>query len=215
MTRILKSVRLPRPERRRQLLDVARRVFAARGYEAASLEEIAEAAGVTRPVVYSHFGDKQSLFEAVVSEEIDRVEAVVSAAIADPGEPRELLERGLRAFFDYVREHPDGHAVLTRDAPVHLSHGGLGTMLDSLATRIAKVIEGANRRFGLDPSHVPAPLFAHALIGIGAHVGRWWREHPEMDLDTVTRHSTTMVWSGFGGLMEEASTRTREARRAR
>lgn len=193
--------RLPRAERRRQLLEVARGVFAARGYEAASLEVIAEAAGVSRPIVYSHFGDKQGLFEAVVSGEMARVQAVVTEAIGGPGEPRELLERGLRSFFRYVRGHPEGHAVLTRDAPVHLSHSGLGVMIDELASRITEVIAGAIRAIGRDPA--PAPIYAHTLIGLGVHVGRWWREHPEVSLDEVTQHTTALIWSGFGGLMAD------------
>ncbi len=193
--------RLPRAERRQQLVEVARAVFAARGFDAAALEEIAERAGVTRPILYSHFGDKQGLFEAVVDAEIARVAAVVTDAIAAPGPPREIVERGLRAFFAYVREHPEGHAVLTRDAPVHVSDAGLGTMLDGLAGRITDTIAAGIASFGLDPS--PAPIFANALIGIGAHVGRWWRENPEMSLDDITRHTTAFVWNGFEGLMRE------------
>jgi AcrR family transcriptional regulator len=195
------TARLPRAERRRQLIDVSRGVFAARGFEAATLEEIAEQAGISRPILYSHFGDKQGIFEAVVNDEIARVQAVVTEAIANPGPPREVLERGLRAFFGYVRENPDGHAVLTRDAPVHLSDSGLGVMLDGLASRVAEVIARAIRGLGLDPA--PAPIYANALIGLGAHVGRWWRDHPDVSLDTVTLHTTVFVWSGFGGMVAD------------
>jgi AcrR family transcriptional regulator len=195
------TARLPRAERRRQLIDVSRGVFAARGFEAATLEEIAEQAGISRPILYSHFGDKQGIIEAVVNDEIARVQAVVTEAIANPGPPREVLERGLRAFFGYVRENPDGHAVLTRDAPVHLSDSGLGVMLDGLASRVAEVIARAIRGLGLVPA--PAPIYANALIGLGAHVGRWWRDHPDVSLDTVTLHTTVFVWSGFGGMVAD------------
>ncbi len=189
---------MPRNQRRQQLIDISRGVFAERGYEAASLEEIAERAGISRPILYSHFGDKHGLFEAVVNEQIEKVERMVTEALASPGEPRELVERGMRAFFTYVREHPEGHAVLTRDAPVRTSDSGLGVMLDRLATNITLLIAEQIRAMGLDPS--PAPIFANALIGIGAHVGRWWRDHPEVPLDEVTSWSTDLVWSGFGGL---------------
>jgi AcrR family transcriptional regulator len=202
-----KNPRLPRAERRVQLLDVSRGVFAERGFEAATLEEIAERAGVSRPIVYGHFGDKQRLFEAVVSAEIARVEAAVGDALATPGEPRELLERGLRAFFAYVREHPEGHAVLTRDAPVHVSDAGLGVMLDGLAARIADPIARTIRGLGFDPA--PAPIYASALIGLGAHVGRWWRDHPEVSLEAITSHTTTLLWSGFGGMMNDPTVRAR------
>jgi AcrR family transcriptional regulator len=200
-----KNLRLPRAERRQQLLEISRGVFAERGFEAATLEEIAERAGVSRPIVYGHFGDKQRLFEAVVNAEIARVATEVGNALAAPGEPRELLERGLRAFFAYVREHPEGHAVLTRDAPIHLSDAGLGVMLDGLAARISEAIARAIRGLGLDPA--PAPIYANALIGLGAHVGRWWRDHPEVSLSTITSHTTTLLWSGFGGMMNDPNVR--------
>ena len=193
--------RLPREQRRRQLIEISRGVFAERGYEAASLEEIAERAGVSRPILYSHFGDKHGLFEAVVSEQIAMVQRVVAESLVGPGEPRELVERSMRAFFAYVRENPEGHAVLTRDAPVHISDSGLGVMLDGLATNITEVIAGRIQAMGGDPS--PAPIFANALIGIGSHVGRWWREHPDVSLEQVTKETTDLVWSGFGGLIAE------------
>ena len=208
-----KHPRLPRAERRSQLLDVSRGVFAERGFEAATLEEIAERAGVSRPIVYGHFGDKQHLFEAVVDAEIARVEAAVGDAIAAPGAPRDVLERGLRAFFAYVREHPEGHAVLTRDAPIHLSDAGLGVMLDGLAARISEAIARVIRGLELDPA--PAPIYANALIGLGAHVGRWWRDHPEVPLEIVTTHTTTLLWSGFGGMMSDPTVRALLATRGR
>ena len=194
---------MPRDQRRKQLVDVSRGAFAELGYEAASLEEIAERAGVSRPIIYSHFGDKHGLFEAVVSEQIDLVQRVVAKALMGPGEPRELVENSMRAFFTYVRDHPDGHAVLTRDAPVHISGSGLGVMLDGLAKDVALVIAAQARAMGLDPS--PAPIYANALIGIGAHVGRWWRDNPDVSLEQVTTKTTDLIWSGLGGLAEAAT----------
>jgi hypothetical protein len=84
---------------------------------------------------------------------------------------------------------------------VHLSDSGLGVMLDGLASRVAEVIARAIRGLGLDPA--PAPIYANALIGLGAHVGRWWRDHPDVSLDTVTLHTTVFVWSGFGGMVAD------------
>ncbi len=195
--------RMPKEQRRKQLVEVSRGVFAELGYEAASLEEIAERAGVSRPILYSHFGDKHGLFEAVVSEQIALVRQVIEQSLMGPGEPREVVERSMRAFFTYVRDHPDGHAVLTRDAPVHISDSGLGLMLDGLAKDIALVIAAQIRAMGRDPS--PAPIYANALVGIGTHVGRWWRDHPDISLDQVTTQTTDFIWSGFGGLAAEAA----------
>ncbi len=204
---------MPRADRRNQLLDVARGVFAASGFEAATMEEIAEAAGVSRPIIYSHFGDKSGLFQAVVSREIEQVDALVTQAIASPGNPRELVEQGLRAFFSYVQDQPQGHAVLTRDAPLHLSHSGLAVMLDGLAGRVTEVVAQASLALGADAT--PAPIYANALIGLGAHVGRWWQDHPEFSLDAVTEYSTAMVWSGFGGLIAGNGSIEPEVRRGK
>jgi len=71
-------------------------------------------------------------------------------------------------------------------------------MLDGLAKDVELTIAAEIRALGLDPS--PAPIYANALIGISAHVGRWWRDHPEVSLDEVTRQTTDLIWSGFGGL---------------
>jgi AcrR family transcriptional regulator len=204
--------RLSRADRRGQLLDIARGVFASRGFEATALEEIAEAAGVSRPIIYNHFGDKSGLFQAVVAREIEQVQALVSQAISAPGKPRDLIEQGLRAFFTYVREQPEGHGVLTRDAPLHLSTSGVAGMLDGLAARVTEVVAEAMATLGADPA--PAPIYAHALIGLGAHVGRWWQDHPDYSLEDVTEYSTAMVWSGFGGLISEKTAKP-AARRKR
>jgi AcrR family transcriptional regulator len=182
------------------LLETACGVFAKRGFEAATLEQIAEQAGVSRPILYNHFGNKQGLFEAVVAAEIARVEAVVAEALAGAGDPREILERGQRAFFRYVREHPDGHGVLTRDAPIHLSDSGLGVMVEGLAKNLTEVIAAGFRSAGLDSA--PAPLYAYGLIGLNSMVGRWWHGHPEMSLDAVTDLTTSLLWNGFSGLGE-------------
>jgi len=81
-------------------------------------------------------------------------------------------------------------------------------MLDGLSKDIALVIAAQLRAMGLDPS--PAPIYANALIGIGAHVGRWWRDHPDVSLDQITTQTTNFIWSGFGGLAEAATDTERD-----
>ena len=171
------------------------------GMDAVTIDAIRLRSGVSVGSLYHHFGDKQGLFEAVIDREIANVEAVITESLAEPGEPRELVERGIRAFFTYVRDHPDGHAVLIRDAPLHVSGVGLGVMLDGLAKNITSVIEAGAHALDIDAS--PAPVFAHALIGVGAHVGRWWSEHPEISLDDVTALTTGFLWNGLGGIIEQ------------
>src|ERR1043166_6753293 len=107
--------RLTAIERRAQLVDVGRGVFAKRGYEATSVEEIAERARVSKPIVYEHFGGKEGLYAVVVDREVEQIVSRIVEAISS-GSPRERLERAALAFLTYVKERPDGFAVLVRDA---------------------------------------------------------------------------------------------------
>src|SRR5580693_7990731 len=95
--------RLPASERRAQLVEVGRAVFARRGYEAASVEEIAERARVSKPVVYEHFGGKEGLYAVVVDREMEYVVRRISEAIAT-GSPRQRVEGAALAFLTYVKD---------------------------------------------------------------------------------------------------------------
>ena len=192
------SARLPRAERRQQLVQVARDVFAEHGFDAATLEQIAEQAGISRPILYSHFGDKQGLFEAVAEQEISRLKTVVTQSLIEPGESHQLLERSLCAFFTYMHENPAGHVVLTRDVPLGLTNSGLDQMLAGLGEQITAVITSSDPSAAKDQT--PVPIFAHALIGAAFHIGRWWRDHPEVPLDQVVSTATELFWTGFHGI---------------
>src|SRR5262245_63231493 len=118
------SGRLTAAARRAQLVEIARAVFARRGFEATSVEEIAARAKVSKPIVYEHFGGKEGLYAVLVDREMDHVVTRIAEAISS-GTPRERVEHAALAFLSYVRDHPDGFIVLSRDAPVTLAHGGM------------------------------------------------------------------------------------------
>src|SRR6266478_6255891 len=105
------ALRLTASARRTQLVEIARAIFARRGYEATSVEEIAERAKVSKPIVYEHFGGKEGLYAVVVDREMEYVVTRISDSIA-AGSPRERVERAALAFLTYVKEQPDGFAVL-------------------------------------------------------------------------------------------------------
>src|SRR5262249_57462327 len=108
--------RLAASARRAQLVDVGRLVFAQRGYEAASVEEIAERAGITKPIVYEHFGGKEGLYAVIVDREVEHIVERIVRAISS-GSPRERLERAALTFLHYVQERPQGFPMLLRDTP--------------------------------------------------------------------------------------------------
>ena len=136
-----RSRRLPASERRAQLIEVGRSVFAKHGYEGTSVEEIAKRAKVSKPIVYEHFGGKEGLYAVIVDREMDYVERRISEAISS-GSPRERVERASLAFLSYVRDHPDGFAVLSQDSPLSSSHGtpGLRSVLRPKRRRLPRSV---------------------------------------------------------------------------
>ncbi len=191
-----KRRRLTAGERRNQLVEVGRAVFAEQGYDAASVEEIAVRAGISKPVIYEHFGGKEGLYAVIVDREMDYVIGTIAEAISE-GSSRERLTGGVQAFFLYVRDHPDGFAVLSRDAP----GSGMANLLDELASRITEVFELEFERVGYNSD--AAPLYARGAIGMVTFIGQWWRDNPELSVEEVSSHVLSLAWLGLRHLPNE------------
>jgi AcrR family transcriptional regulator len=190
-----RSRRLPAAERRAQLIDVGRAIFARRGYEAASVEEIAERAKVSKPIVYEHFGGKEGLYAVVVDREIEQIVSRIVDAMSS-GSPRERLERAALAFLTYVEEQPDGFAVLLRDAAPSKRTGQMPALMYDLADRVGDIFAEQFRNAGYDPK--AAPIYAHALVGMIAFVGQWWTEtRKPPPAETVASHIAALAWMGL------------------
>jgi AcrR family transcriptional regulator len=193
--------RLTGPERRVQLMATGRAVFAAKGYEATSIEEVAQQAGVSKPIVYEHFGAKEGLYAAIVEREMDDLVARVSSRISQ-GTPRERFEGAVLAFMDYVKEEPAGFAVLTRDSPMAAARRGMTRVIDDLAQRVGDVFRGEFERAGY-ASRV-APIYANALVGMVTQVGHWWAaEGRAFSSAEVGRHVAALGWMGLRHLPRE------------
>src|SRR5689334_24215464 len=123
-------------ERREQLLDIGRRLFAERGLEGTSIEEIAVRADVSKPVVYEHFGGKEGLYAVVVDREMQVLLDRFTSALATPGHPRELLERAALVLLEYIEDDTDGFRVLTRDAPVTGTTGTFSSLIGEVARKV-------------------------------------------------------------------------------
>ena len=194
----------PRPERRprlaasarrAQLVEVGRKVFAERGYEATSVEEIAERAGISKPIVYEHFGGKEGLYAVIVDREIEYIVSCIVEAIST-GSPRERLERAALAFLTYVKERPGGFAVLLRDAPASKGSGEMPALMHDLADRVGTIFTEQFRRAGYDAK--TAPIYAHALVGMVAFVGQWCTESRKPPpVETVASHIAALAWMGL------------------
>jgi AcrR family transcriptional regulator len=186
--------RLTSAARRAQLIDVGRAVFAKRGYDATSVEEIAEHAKISKPIIYEHFGGKEGLYAVVVDREMEYVVRRIAEAIAT-GSPRQRLERSALAFLTYVRDHPDGFAVLAHGAPASVATGGMSSLLNDVAVRVGDIFAATFKDAGYDPK--TAPIYAHALIGMVTSVGQWWTETRKPSVEEVANHLAALAWMGL------------------
>jgi AcrR family transcriptional regulator len=206
MNRSGKGRRLSATERRAQLIDVGRGVFAKRGYEAASMEEIAERARVSKPIVYEHFGGKEGLYAVIVDREMDYVVRRIVEAIGS-GSPRERVERASLAFLSYVKDHPDGFAVLSQDSPMSATRGRLSSLLNDLAERVGDVFTTSFKEAGYDAR--AAPIYAHALVGMVTFVGKWWTEVRKPSVEEVAKHIGALAWMGLRHLPKRPALKAR------
>src|SRR5688572_9484092 len=133
-------VRMTGAQRRQQLLDIGRELFGQKGYEATSIEEIAAHADVSKPVVYEHFGGKDGLYADVVAREMQQVLDRFTSALADPGRPREGLERAALALLGYIDEDTDGFRLLTRDAPVTGAVSTYSSLIGEVARKVEHIL---------------------------------------------------------------------------
>jgi AcrR family transcriptional regulator len=184
-------------ERRRQLVEVAKRVFAELGYDGASIEEIAARAHVSKPVVYEHFGGKQGLYAVVVDRETTALLEMITSRLGPDLGGREQVLGSAVAFLDYIDANPDGFRVLTRDSPSTFG-GGMAGLLADVAAKCEEVLVGFFSRSGIDVA--TAPLYARALVGMVVHVGAWWAEVREPPKEVVAAHLTALVYVGLSRL---------------
>jgi AcrR family transcriptional regulator len=181
-------------QRRQQLLDVGREVFARRGYDGASIEELAACAEVSKPVVYEHFGGKEELYTVVVDREMQRLLDRFTAALAAGGSPRRLLERAALVLLDYIEEDTDGFRVLSRDSPV----AGSASLIGEVAHRVEHVLGAQLAARGHDPAL--AELYSQALVGMVALVGQWWLARRSPSKEEVAAHLVDLAYDGLGHL---------------
>jgi AcrR family transcriptional regulator len=195
-------VRLTRSERREQLIDVARALFAERGLEGTSVEEIAAHAGVSKPVVYEHFGGKEGLYAVVVDREVRTLHDSIRAAITTPkANPRALIELGTMALLDYIDDHPNGFRILSRDSSASSPDGSFATILSDIASRVEDLLGNEFAKTGLDPA--TAPLYSQMLVGLVALAGQWWmdtRDEQGLTKPEVAAHLVNLAWYGMRNL---------------
>jgi AcrR family transcriptional regulator len=200
VTEPIKRVRMTAQERREQLVGVARSIFAERGYEATSIEEIADRAGVSKPVVYQHFGGKEGVYAVVVDREVRHLTSSITRAF-EAGHPRLVAEGAADAFLTYIEQHEEGFRVLVRDAPIGMTGGSFASVIADVATRAEQLLiqEFTERGFDEDT----APMYALMLVGAVALVGEWWLDHRTQPREAVAAHVVNLLWNGLRALDDD------------
>ncbi|GAB1812045.1 TetR/AcrR family transcriptional regulator [Mycobacterium sp. MUNTM1] len=197
--KVEKEARAPRArmtgtERRQQLVGIARTLFAERGYEGTSIEEIALRANVSKPVVYEHFGGKEGLYAVVVDREMSALLDGITSSLTN-NRSRVRVERVALALLTYVEERTDGFRIMIRDSPAAISSGTYSSLLNDAVNQVSSILAGDFSRRGLDPGL--APLYAQALVGSVSMTAQWWLDTREPKKEVVAAHLVNLMWNGL------------------
>ena len=190
-------------ERREQLIGIGRSLFAEKGFEGTTVEEVAARAGVSKPVVYEHFGGKEGLYAVVVDREIERLLGTITAALTSSGSSHALLEAAALALLDYIEGSTDGFRILVRDSPTGQSTGSFASLISDVASQVEHIMVAQFKARRLDPK--AAPMYAQMLVGMVALTGQWWLENPKMKKTDVAAHLVNLAWNGLTGLEKNPS----------
>jgi AcrR family transcriptional regulator len=200
-------------ERRQQLLNISRRLFAERGLDATSIEEIAAQAGVSKPVVYEHFGSKEGIYAVVVDREVERFLAMATQLL-EGEDTREKFETAAITLLRYIEENSDGFRILVRDSPLAGSGSGtFATLLSDVASQVEYILGDVLKSRGYDPKH--APMYAQMLVGMVAFTGQWWLDVRKPKVEEVAAHLINMAWNGLSQLETKPRIPADVARKAR
>ncbi|MFI5798323.1 TetR/AcrR family transcriptional regulator [Streptomyces sp. NPDC051677] len=205
----VKTKRMPRAVREQQMLDAAVETFGRRGYMAASMDEIAELAGVSKPLVYLYLNSKEDLFTACIRREAKAlVEAVRTGVRTDVPADRQLWD-GLRAFFAHTAQHPHAWSVLHLQARTHGEPfaGEVAAMREEIVAFVTQLILVAARDAHRDPDLPEREVagLAEALVGAAESLAAWANTTDGTSARQAAATLMNFAWAGLGNLMEGRS----------
>jgi AcrR family transcriptional regulator len=185
---------MPRPERERQMLDIAEEVFAEQGYRTASMDDIAERVGVSKPMLYEYFGSKDGLLSACVARIRTDLYEATREAMDGADSPEDVLWRGLLAYFTFMDRHNRATAVIAQQpmlipAAADAIEATRRQQSDLTATLLAAFAPGLPTR--------TVEAYAEIIIGACERVSLWRTRHPEVTPEEAARHVMDFSWQGL------------------
>ncbi|MFI7109565.1 TetR family transcriptional regulator [Nonomuraea sp. NPDC050227] len=184
-------------ERREQLILISRTLFAEKGFDGTSIEEIAATAQVSKPVVYEHFGGKEGVYAVVVDREMQKLLGMITSALA-ASHSLIKLERAALALLQYIEESSEGFRILVRDSHAASGTGTFASLISEIASQVEDVLADEFAGRGYDPKL--APMYAQMLVGMVALTGQWWLDVRKPGREEVAAHLVNLAWNGLTGL---------------
>ncbi|NLG47976.1 TetR/AcrR family transcriptional regulator [Gordonia sp. (in: high G+C Gram-positive bacteria)] len=187
--------RMTGAQRRLQLIEVARGLFAERGFEGTSIEEIAQRAGVSKPIVYEHFGGKEGLYAVVVDREMETLLEMVTSSLTKNRSLYRIQQVAL-ALLTYMEERTEGFRILVRGESTTAGEDTrYSSLLNDAISQVEHILAGDFERRGFDPGL--APLYAQALVGMVSVTAQWWLDVREPEKEVVAAHLVNLCWNGL------------------
>jgi AcrR family transcriptional regulator len=188
--------RMRGPERRAQLLEVARRVFGTSGFHAVSMDAVAREAGVTKPILYDHFPSKKHLYLALIDADLALLHDEVAKALMAPTGNRQRIRASFQAYFDFVDEHAEGFRLLMQEAvgAEEEFRKRVADVRDQILAEVADLIVRESREM-LDREH--AEIVALALIGMVETVAQRDPGGPQEKRQEAVEVLVRLAWRGI------------------
>lgn len=188
--------RLPRAQRREQIIHIATDVFARHGYHDSSMDDVAEAAGVSKPVLYQHFESKSELFSTVMDKSIGDLAERLSAILDSVDNRYERVYTAFNVYFQYVANNRSSFTVLTRCSNETLESRLKWTeAVERYVTILTDSIRERNYM-----SHMQAYVAARAIVGLAAQVAHVCLDFDSIEVDEVSRMTAKLAYEGLSSI---------------
>lgn len=190
-----------RARRREQVVDAALTVLGRDGRDF-GLDQVAHEAGVTKPVIYRHFGDRAALLDAMAERATNRLMERLMPTVYDEGAVRPRIRASVDAFMGFLDDSPNVHLLFRRRLPGQDGDDVVEAGREFISGAVAELVGGYVESLGFDETDL-VQVWAQALVGSVQTTAEWWLVHRTLPRETVTEHLTTLLWAQIDGLARQ------------